>query len=43
MEVMEKFDKEKYPMKLLKEHGLKTVRWAHSMPIELIQFVEKRN
>lgn len=42
MEVMEKFDKEKYPMKLLKEHGLKTVRWAHSMPLEVIQFVEKR-
>jgi len=40
MEVLEKYDKEKYPMALLKEHGLKTVRWAHSMPEELVEFLK---
>ncbi|MBQ9314805.1 MAG: MmcQ/YjbR family DNA-binding protein [Clostridia bacterium] len=43
MEVLEKYDKEKYPMKLLKEHGLKTVRWAHSMPAELVEFMKNES
>ena len=42
MEVIEKYDKEKYPMKLLKEHGLKTVRWAHSLPDELYDFMSRK-
>ena len=42
MEVLEKYNQDKYPMKLLKEHGLKTVRWAHSMPTELSEFMKEK-
>ena len=40
MEVLQKYDKEKYSLAFLKEHGLNTVRWARNIPKELSEMLK---
>ena len=42
MKLVEFYDKNRYPLSVLRQHGLKTVRFINRLPLTVVEYLERK-